>query len=169
MAKSNKTYHVTVWGRTFRIEHTKEEAIEYARVASIMYWNSECKVLHANGNQVKGTPTFVNGMEIKLDKMTQIDGHYLFVSRNRDIFGNLHLHLAEWDENGHKSDLTENLFDLKDYPENFAAVKAEFVDLIESLGIAKETSQMLRDKNTFYAVYEFDLSKLPMYTEGGEK
>ena len=164
-----KQYIVSVAGRPFQIINNKEKAIEIAENCSALYWNTECKVCHMNWNQVKGTPIFMNGMKIDLEKMTKIDGQYLFVSKNRNIFGQLHIAVITFNKDGVQYYLTADLFGNKDYPENCSAVYNFAVPIIEKLGIGKETPDMVRDGDTFYPVYEFDLDKLPMYTEGGEK
>lgn len=162
-------YIVSVGGRPFHIMDKKDKAIKWAKDCSALYWNTECKVCHMNWNQVKGTPIFMNGMKIDLEKMTKIDGRYLFVSKNRNVFGQLHISLITFNEKGSDAYLTADLFGNKDYPENHSAVYPYAVPIIEKLGIGKETKYMVRDGDTFYPVYEFDLSKLPMYTEGGEE
>lgn len=164
-----KQYIVSVGGRPYQIMHKKDKAVELAELCSSMYWNTECKVCHMNWNQVKGTPIFMNGMKIDLEKMTKIDGCYLFVSKNRDILGQLHIAVITFNENGSDAYLTADLFGNKDYPENCSAVYNYAVPIIEKLGIGKETPDMVRDRDEFYPVYEFDMSKLPMYTEGGEE
>jgi len=164
-----KQYIVSVGRRPFQIVDKKDRAIEIAENCSNVYWNTECKVCHANWNQVKGTPIFMNGMKIDLEKMTKIDGQYLFIGKNRNVFGQLHITVITFNENGLQYYLTADLFGNKDYPENCSAVYNYAVDIIEKLGIGKETPDMVRDRDEFYPVYEFDMSKLPMYTEGGEE
>ena len=162
-------YIVSAGGRPFQIMDKKDKAIKMAEDCSALYWNTECKVCHANWNQVKGTPIFMNGMKIDLEKMTKIGEQYLFVSKNRNVLGQLHITVITFNQDGLKYYLTADLFGNKDYPENCSAVYSYAPDIIEKLGIGKETQYMVRDRDQFYPVYEFDLSKLPMYTEGGEE
>lgn len=164
-----KQYIVSVGRRPFQITDKKDRAIEIAKDCSALYWNTECKVCHANWNQVKGTPIFMNGMKIDLEKMTKIGEQYLFVSKNRNVLGQLHITVITFNENGLQYYLTADLFGNKDYPENCSAIYNYAVPIIEKLGIGKETPDMVRDGDEFYPVYEFDMSKLPMYTEGGEE
>lgn len=57
-------YRVTVGDRSFADCDTKQKAIDLAKTCSKVYQTKECKVVHKNMNQVKGTATYLNGEEI---------------------------------------------------------------------------------------------------------
>lgn len=59
-----KEYRVAVGNRIFAIRKTKEDAIETAKAASVVYSGMQCRVVYKNWNTYRGTKVYVDGKEV---------------------------------------------------------------------------------------------------------